>query len=225
MVNYLATSPYRTPRTRATSSCVVCPACNARSAAVQIVARPESAARASSVCVSARRQHRLPQRFIQQHQLRQQHSAMISGSQTLLATGGQPAIVGLLSAIGAEAAQEPLVENPLDAAGEQVGFDAHFEQPADDAATAAGVQGAEDEMAGEGGLDDDVGGVGVAHFADHDDLGILPEQAASPRAKSNSVPGLACAWLIPSSTCSTGSSMVTMWRVPWLMRCRWRRQA
>ena len=39
---------------------------------------------------------------------------------------------------------------------------------------------AEDQMAGERRLDGDAGGFGITHFADHDDFGILAQQAAQP---------------------------------------------
>src|SRR2546428_1782310 len=41
-----------------------------------------------------------------------------------------------------------------------------------------GVQGGEDEMAGEGGADADLGGFEVAGFADEDDVGVLTEEGA-----------------------------------------------
>ncbi len=84
----------------------------------------------------------------------------------------------LLAAGGAEFSHEALGDDGAERGGEQVGFDAHVDQADDGAGGVVGVQRGEHEVAGEGGLDGDAGGFGVADFADHDDVGILPEQGA-----------------------------------------------
>ena len=81
-------------------------------------------------------------------------------------------------AIRAAAANEPLIRDAAQSAREQIGFDTHIEQSPDHAAGGAGVQRAEDEMAGEGRFDADARGFAIANLADHEDFGILPEQAA-----------------------------------------------
>jgi hypothetical protein len=45
------------------------------------------------------------------------------------------------------------------------------------------VQRAEDQVAGERGLGGELGGFGVANFADHQDVGVLPQQRAQGVAK------------------------------------------
>jgi len=45
-----------------------------------------------------------------------------------------------------------------------------------------GVQGGEDEVAGQGGLDGDLGGLEVADLADHDDVRVLPQEASAGAA-------------------------------------------
>ena len=50
----------------------------------------------------------------------------------------------------------------------------NVEQAVEGAGGVAGVQGAEDEVAGFRGGDGERDGLKVAHFADHDDVGIFP---------------------------------------------------
>ena len=69
-------------------------------------------------------------------------------------------LVGLL-ALGAERADQPLRHDRLDRAGDQERLDAHVDQAGDRAGGVVGVQRAEDQVAGEGGLDGDFG-----HFHD-----------------------------------------------------------
>ena len=49
---------------------------------------------------------------------------------------------------------------------------------ADRSGGAAGVEGADDEMAGEGGLKQRLGRFGVANFADQNDFRVLPHERA-----------------------------------------------
>ena len=51
-------------------------------------------------------------------------------------------------------------------------------QPRDAANGVVGVKGAKDEVAGHGGPDGDLGGLEVAHFADHHDVRILAQDGA-----------------------------------------------
>jgi len=70
------------------------------------------------------------------------------------------------------------VNDGFKSAGEEVGLDAHVEQTTEGTGGAAGVKGAEDEMAGEGGLEESFGGFGIADFADENDFGVLPHEGA-----------------------------------------------
>ena len=65
-------------------------------------------------------------------------------------------------------------------------------------------------MAGQRGAQADLGGLLVAHLADHDDVGILPQER--PKADANVSPTCAftCTWFIPLNLYSTGSSTVLM---------------
>jgi hypothetical protein len=81
-------------------------------------------------------------------------------------------------ALRAEAADEALGDDQLDGRGHEEGLDAHVDEARDGAGRVVGVDGGEDEVAGERGADGDLGGVLVADFADHDDVGILAEHVA-----------------------------------------------
>ena len=64
--------------------------------------------------------------------------------------------------MGAELAHQPLRHHAVDGGGDQEGLDAHVDQPPERAGGVAGVQGGEHHVAGERGLDRDVGGLAVA---------------------------------------------------------------
>lgn len=53
-----------------------------------------------------------------------------------------------------------------------------------------GVEGGEDEVAGDGSLDGGFGGVGVADFADHDDVGVEAENGAKAVGEGAAFAGL-----------------------------------
>ena len=59
-----------------------------------------------------------------------------------------------------------------------VRLDPHLGEPADDPGRAPRVEGAEQEMSGEGGLEGDLGGRQVADLAHPDHLGVLPHHRA-----------------------------------------------
>ena len=63
-------------------------------------------------------------------------------------------------------------------AGDEERLDAHVDQTGDRARRVVGVQRGEHEVAGQRGLDGDLGGLLVADFADHDDVGVLPQEGA-----------------------------------------------
>ena len=73
-------------------------------------------------------------------------------------------------------AHQPLRQHHVQRRADQVRLDAHVDQPRDGRAGVVGVQGAEDQVAGQRGLDGRPGGLLVADLADHDDVGVLPQQ-------------------------------------------------
>ena len=83
--------------------------------------------------------------------------------------------------LGADAAHEPLGQHALEHRGDQVVLHAHVEQARDGARGVVGVQRGEDQVAGERGLDGDLGRLEVADLADHDDVGILADDVAQAR--------------------------------------------
>ncbi len=83
-----------------------------------------------------------------------------------------------LPAFGADALGEALREDAEQRVGEVERIHAHVEQADDRLRRAVGVQGGEHEVAGERGLDADAGGLGIAHFADHDDVRIGAQEGA-----------------------------------------------
>ena len=86
-------------------------------------------------------------------------------------------IIGL-AALGADLSHQPLGENHVQSRADEVRLDAHVHQAGNGGRGIVGVQRAEDEMAGQRGLDCGPGGFVVADFADHDHVGILAKQRA-----------------------------------------------
>ncbi len=84
---------------------------------------------------------------------------------------GEAALIGIAFLF----AEKALGEDAEEGAGDLVGFDAHFEEAGEGGGGFAGVEGGDEAVAGEGGLDSEGGGGGVADFAEHEDLGILAE--------------------------------------------------
>ncbi len=82
----------------------------------------------------------------------------------------------LFAAVATEFSHEPLCDDAAEGRGEEIGFDAHVDEADDGGGGVVGVEGGEDEVAGEGGLNADACGFGVADFADHDDIGVLAEE-------------------------------------------------
>ena len=71
-----------------------------------------------------------------------------------------------LLAAGADAADEALRHDGLDARSDEERLDAHVNEARDGGGGVVRVEGAEDKVAGQGGLDGDLGGLRVADFAD-----------------------------------------------------------
>src|ERR1700730_7436753 len=86
--------------------------------------------------------------------------------------------VDRLLALLAQLAGEPLGEDEVHRGGHQERLDAHVEQAGDGAWRVVGVQRGEHQVAGERGLDPDLGGLEVADLADHDDVRVLAQEAA-----------------------------------------------
>ena len=80
------------------------------------------------------------------------------------------------AALGADPADQPLGQHQVQGGADQVGLDAHVDQPGDGRAGVVGVQGAEDQVAGQRRLDGGAGGLLVADLADHDHVGVLPQE-------------------------------------------------
>ena len=86
-----------------------------------------------------------------------------------------------------------------------------FSRRRDRAGRVVGVQGGEHQVAGERRLDADLRGLEVADLADHDDVGVLPQEAsAGAAAKLSPISSCICTWLMPAKLYSTGSSAVQM---------------
>ena len=86
------------------------------------------------------------------------------------------------AAIDAQSAHQALGDHHPDGAGDQERLDAHVQQTGQAGGGIIGVQGAEDQVAGQGGLDGQVGRFAVADLADHDDVRVLAQQG--PQAVS-----------------------------------------
>src|SRR5690606_5335003 len=80
--------------------------------------------------------------------------------------------------VGTDFPDQSLCDHALEAGADQVGFDAHVDQAGDGAGGVVGVEGAQHQVAGEGGAHGDVGGFAVADFADQDDVGVVAEDGA-----------------------------------------------
>ena len=83
-------------------------------------------------------------------------------------------------AIRAAHAQQPLRDDAVQRGDQAVAVHAHVGEPADDVEHVVGVHGRENLVAGERGLDGDMRGLGVADFADHDLVGVVPQDRAQP---------------------------------------------
>src|SRR2546427_8758599 len=84
------------------------------------------------------------------------------------------------AALRAHLAHQALGEHPEQRGGEQVVLHPHLEETRHGARRVVGVQGREDEAAGERRLDRDLGRLGVADLAHHDDIGVLADDRAQP---------------------------------------------
>src|SRR5690242_757617 len=87
-------------------------------------------------------------------------------------------------AIIANHAYQALGHDAIERGDEVVRFDAHVDEAADDVGHVVGVDGGEDQVPGESGLDGDLGGFLVANFADHDFVGVVAQDGAQAAGES-----------------------------------------
>ena len=81
-------------------------------------------------------------------------------------------------ATGAGASDQSLVEDEGQRGGDGESVWHQKAQSVEDTVAGSGVEGREDEMPGEGGLDGESGGFGIADLADDDGLRVLSEQVS-----------------------------------------------
>src|SRR5579871_3357259 len=93
--------------------------------------------------------------------------------------------VGLVTylALGAEDAHQALAQDGADGAGHRRRLHAQVEQADQGRHRVVGVQGREDHVAGLGRLAGDLGRLLIADLADHDHVGVLPQDAAQLRGE------------------------------------------
>jgi hypothetical protein len=95
-------------------------------------------------------------------------------------------------AFRADAADESLRLNQVDGSGDEERLDAHVHEARNGGGRVVGVQGGEDEVACERGLDGDLGRLEVADFADEDDVRVLPRKERSAAAKFKPICSFIC---------------------------------
>ena len=90
--------------------------------------------------------------------------------------------VGLAAAL-AQHAHQPLRDRRDQRRRDQERLDAHVDQPRDRARPIVGVERREHQVAGEAGLDRDLGGLEVADLADQDHVRVLAQDRAQARGE------------------------------------------
>src|SRR5216684_127995 len=81
-------------------------------------------------------------------------------------------------AVGADYADQALGHDAVERGHKVIRLDAHVDETADDVGDVVGVDGSEDQVAGERGLDGDLSGFLVADFADHDLVRVVAQDGA-----------------------------------------------
>src|ERR1043166_8582000 len=133
----------------------------------------------------------VPQLLRDDHHLVQRHPALHAGEVTSLtalaliegdfsaalgdvAVRHQVVLVALegLLAILADLASKSLRQNEEQRRGQQEGLDSHVHEPGHGGRAVVGVQRGENQVAGEGGPDGDLGVLQTAGFTDEDELGV-----------------------------------------------------
>ena len=91
-----------------------------------------------------------------------------------------------LFAMVADDAHQALGEDAVQRGDKVVGLDAHVQEAAEHVEHVVGVDGGEDQVAGERGVDGDLRGLLVADFADHDLVGIVAQDGAETAGEGES---------------------------------------
>src|SRR3989344_2224775 len=93
-----------------------------------------------------------------------------------------------LPAIRTDFTNQPLTNRQIDCRGDEVRLNPQIEEPRQGGRSAVGVQGRENQMTGQGGIDRDAGRFRVADLPDHDDIRVLPQYRAQSVGKVQSGP-------------------------------------
>src|SRR5262245_4467378 len=138
-----------------------------------------------------------------EHELDEPAPAAVARLPALAAAGAFPKLLGVFAfrdageivghvavvrfvfdlALLADVSHQPLGHDALDGARHQKRLHAHIDQTRESARGIVGVQRAEHPVAGERRLNGVLGCLQVADFADQDDIGIVPQNAAQRRAE------------------------------------------
>ena len=73
------------------------------------------------------------------------------------------------------------------------------------------MNGGQHEVAGHGGPQANLGRFRIADFADHDHVGVLPQERPQGGGERQADLGLHLTWFMPLNLYSTGSSTVQCW--------------
>jgi hypothetical protein len=122
--------------------------------------------------------------------------------------------------VRAEVAHEALRHHADDRRGHQEGLDAHVDETRHGTGGVVGVQRAEHEVAGEGRLDGDLGGLPVADFAHHHHVGVLAQDGAQAGRKGEADLGVDLDLADATELILDGSSTVMMLRTGLLILAR-----
>src|SRR6185503_9162478 len=93
-------------------------------------------------------------------------------------------------AMAADAAHEALAYSHVHRRGDEVGVDSHIKEARQRRRGVTRVERREDEVARERRVDGNRGGLAVADLADHDDVRVLAQDRAQPRAEREPRPGV-----------------------------------
>ena len=91
--------------------------------------------------------------------------------------------LGFFAALGADAANQTLCQDGFDRRTNHEGLDAHVFQSSHGCRRVVGVQGAEDQVAGQSGLNRDFGGLQIADLAHQNRVGVLTQNRSQTTGK------------------------------------------
>ena len=83
-----------------------------------------------------------------------------------------------LPAVPAQHAHQALSQNAVQRGDEVVGLDPHIDEPANDIKRVIRMHGGENQMPGQRRLDGDLRGLRIPDLADHDLVGVMPQNRA-----------------------------------------------